>query len=202
MPRFPQKKAEIAAVAEQSWCRLVDNISAYRQPLVHPLLVRVQSMIHSARRHYLIAKQAVAECATTAKDEVLAELVEPVKTDVRYAANTVNYSDRKLKRIGWADQKAKTRLAPPGQVRLLQAPKQGESWVSLDWKAPLTGGKPRAYEVHRHLRPGGGWQDVATAVISEASLVGQPTGKGFEYRIIGVNRAGEGEPSNAAVAVL
>ena len=43
---------------------------------------------------------------------------------------------------------------------------------------------------------------VATAVISEASLVEQPIGKELEYRIIAVNKAGDGEPSNTVMVVL
>ena len=38
--------------------------------------------------------------------------------------------------------------------------------------------------------------------ISEATLIEQPTGKELEYRIIAVNKAGDSEPSNTAMAVL
>jgi len=44
--------------------------------------------------------------------------------------------------------------------------------------------------------------DVATAVITEATLVEQPKTKEFEYRIVAVNKAGEGEPSNTEMVVL
>jgi hypothetical protein len=54
----------------------------------------------------------------------------------------------------------------------------------------------------RRERPEGPWEEVATAVISEATLVEQPCGKELEYRIIAVNKAGEGEPSNTAMVVL
>jgi len=51
-------------------------------------------------------------------------------------------------------------------------------------------------------RPDGPWEDVATAVITEATLVEQPKGKELEYRIIAVNKAGEGELSNTEMVVL
>ena len=63
-----------------------------------------------------------------------------MKADIRYAENTVNFDDDKLKIIGWAGRKERTPLAPPGQE--------------------------------------------------------------LEYRIIAVNKAGEGEPSNTAMVVL
>jgi hypothetical protein len=39
----------------------------------------------------------------------------------------------------------------------------------------------------------GVWKEVATAVISEATLVEQPRGKEMEYRIVAVNKSGDGE---------
>ena len=72
----------------------------------------------------------------------------------------------------------------------------------LDWKAPADGGKPAAYKVLRRERPAGAWAEAATAVITEATLVEQPRGPELEYRIIAVNKAGEGEESNTVMAVL
>ncbi|MDF1545179.1 MAG: fibronectin type III domain-containing protein [bacterium] len=54
----------------------------------------------------------------------------------------------------------------------------------------------------RRIRPDGPWEDVATAVITEATLVDQERGKEWEYRIVAINKAGEGEPSNTVMAVL
>lgn len=54
----------------------------------------------------------------------------------------------------------------------------------------------------RRERPEGAWADIATAVISESTLVEQPASKELEYRIIAVNKAGDGEPSNTVMAIL
>ena len=105
-----------------------------------------------------------------------------------------------MKLIGWAGKKAKTPLAPPGQTRLLEAPRQGKGWLFLDWKAPADGGKPKAYKVQR--RSGENWQDVATAILTEATLVDQPEKTQIEYRVIAVNKAGEGPESNTVGVVL
>jgi len=202
MPRFPKKEAEIVALAEQLWRGLWTNLPVYPKPPVHFRLLRAKSLIYKNRRDGFLAKKAEAEAATTAKNEAREDLIEAMKSDILYAENTVNYDDDKLKLIGWAGKKAKTPLAPPGQVRLLEASKQGKGWVYLDWKAPLNGGRPKAYKIQRRLRGSGNWQDVATAIVTEATLVEQPQKQELEYRIIAVNKAGEGEPSNTVMVVL
>ena len=202
MPRFPKKQAEIASLAERLWRGLWSNRPIYPNPPVHPISVRFRAIIYRRQRENSIAKQAAAEEATTAKDEAVEELIEAMKADIRYAENTVDFDDDKLKLIGWAGKNTKTLLAPPGQPRLLEAPKQGAGWVFLDWKAPVDGGKPKTYKVQRRLHSGGSWKDVATAILTEATLVEQPQKQELEYRIIAVNKAGVGEPSNTVMVVL
>jgi len=184
MPRFPNKEVGIVALAEWLWRGLWVNRPVYPQPPVHPISLRFKAIIYSRYRENLIAKQAAAEQTTTAKNEALEDLAEAMKSDIRYAENTVDFDDDKLKLIGWVGKKTKTPLAPPGQARLLEAPKQGAGWVFLDWKAPLEGGRPKAYKIQRRKPDGRIWQDVATAIITEATLVDQPRGAELEYRII------------------
>jgi len=62
-------------------------------------------------------------------------------------------------------------------------------------------GTPAAYKVMRRERPEGPWEEVATAVITEATLVEQPRGKELEYRIVAVNKAGNGEQHRNGCAV-
>jgi len=42
-------------------------------------------------------------------------------------------------------------------------------------------------------RPAGPWEDVATVILSEITLVDQPERTEIEYRVIAVNKAGEGQ---------
>ena len=202
MPRFPKKESEIIAFAERLWRGLWGNLPVYPQPPVHPMTLRIKSMVYFSRRNVFIAKQAAAEQATADKDDALQDLIDAMKSDLRYAENTVDYDDEKLKLIGWAGRKAAAPLAAPGQARLLEAPRQGEGWVFLDWKKPAGGGRVSAYKLMRRERPAGPWEDVATAVISEATLVDQPRGAELEYSIVAVNKAGDGEPSNTVMVVL
>jgi len=202
MARFPRTEAEVIALAEAMETGLTANAAIYPAPPVAPLDLTTLKNNYVTANNAAIAARAAAEAATTAKDEKLDDLVDAMKSDIRYAENTVNYDDDKLKLIGWAGKKAPTPLAVPGQTRLLEAPRQGDGWVFLDWKAPIDGGAPNAYKVMRRERPAGAWENVATAVITEATLVEQPKGKELEYRIIAVNKAGEGEPSNTEMVVL
>jgi len=206
MPRFPKNQAQIAALAEQLSRGLLDNNAVFPAPPVQPILIRIRKIIYQSRHDSFLAAQATAEQATTDKTEALENLIDAMKADIRYAENTVNFDDDKLKLIGWAGKKAPTPLAIPGQARLLEAPKQGDGWLFLDWKAPADGGKPKAYKVQRRavgVEPvNDRWEDIATAIITEATLVDQPEKTELEYRIIVVNKAGLGPESNTVMVVL
>ena len=156
----------------------------------------------STAKNGSVAAQATAEQATGAKDVKLTDLVEGMKSDIRYAENTVNFDDEKLKLIGWGGRRAPVPLLPPGQTRLLEGRNLGDAAITLTWKAPVDGGKPSAYRIMRRERPEGLWGDVGTAVVTEVTLFEQPRGKEFEFRVVAVNRAGEGEPSNTIVATF
>ena len=202
MARFPKKEAEIIALAERLVSGFRSNLALFPAPPVVWPILNVKRNIYYGARNAMLAKQAAAEQSIADKDTAIEELINALKSDIRYAENTVNFDDDKLKLIGWSGNQTPTALAPPGEVRQLEAPKQGDGWVFLDWKAPVDGGTPSAYRVTRRERPAGAWEDVATAVISEATLVEQPKGKELEYCIIAVNKAGEGEASNTAMVVL
>lgn len=202
MPRFPKTEAEIVALAEKLSRGLLDNNTIFPFPPVHPILIRIKTLTYQSRRGNFLAANAAAEAATTAKDEKLADLIDAMKPDLRYAENVTKFNDDKLKLIGWSGKKAKTPLAVPGQTRLLEAPKQGAGWLFLDWKQPTEGGKAKAYKVQRRNRSAGTWKTVATAILSEITLVDQPKQAELEYRVIAINKAGEGQPSNTVAVVL
>ncbi len=202
-------RCEQRAMAEQMIAGLLANPAIFPNP-PHPAMasmisIRRKVRLYNNRRKNLIADRAVAEQTTADKDDMLEDLIEAMKADLRYAENTVDFDDDKLKLIGWAGKKTKTSLTPPGQVRMLEAPKQGAGWVFLDWKQPADGGKPAAYKVQRRVGgggPDGAWADVATAILSEITLVDQPEKTEIEYRVIAVNKAGQGTPSNTVLVVL
>ena len=69
-------------------------------------------------------------------------------------------------------------------------------------RTPIDGGAVQAYKVHRCEQPADVWSDIAPALKPEPKLEDQARGKELEYRVLAVNKAGEGEPSNTVMAVL
>ena len=74
--------------------------------------------------------------------------------------------------------------------------------IFLNWKSPSDGGKVAAYKIERREHPEGPWTDAGMAMETEAMLHNQERGKDWEYRVIAVNKAGEGIPSNTVAAVV
>jgi len=97
MPVFPEKEAEVVALAEPLFHGLLSNIPIYPNPPVTPFALRMKSLVYKNRCEVLLAKKARAETTTTAKDDALEDLIEALKSNIRYAGNTVNFNDAKLK---------------------------------------------------------------------------------------------------------
>ncbi|GAG91644.1 unnamed protein product, partial [marine sediment metagenome] len=147
MARFPITEADVLALAQAMGSGLTANVAVYPVPPVLPAALTTLVSAYTTAKNAAIAAQAAAEQATADKDDALQDLIDAMKSDLRYAENTVDYDDEKLKLIGWAGRKAAAPLAAPGQARLLEAPRQGEGWVFLDWKKPVVGGSVSAYKV-------------------------------------------------------
>ena len=202
MARFPIKEAEIKVLAQNIVTGLTDNPAIYPAPPV--TAVDLQAVLDSliTLGDEAVAAQAAAEQATETKNAGLEELTDAMKAVLRYAEDTVNYNDAQLSLLGWGGIAAPTALEAPGQARTLEIVSQGEGWVSLDWKKPADGGAVASYKIERRERPAGDWMIISLAMESEATLNNQERGKDWEYRVIAVNKAGEGVPSNTVAAVV
>jgi len=202
MAQFPRTEPQVIVLAQDMAAGLAANAAVYPAPPVAPADLQTAMAAYITARDAAVAAAAAAEQATAAKNEALQALTDDMKADLRYAETTVNYDDDQLKLIGWGGRKSKTSLEAPGQTRSLEAPREGEGWVFLDWKEPVDGGAVAAYKIQRRLRPDGPWSDAGMAIESEITLTNQERGKEWEYRVLAVNKAGEGEPSNTVMAVL
>lgn len=202
MSRFPRTEAEVVALVEAMITGLTGGQEYFPAPPVTAVQLGTLRTAYVQAKNSEIGAQSIIAQMVAQKDEKLTALVEGMKSDLRYAENAVNYDDEILKLLGWGGRKPPTPLQPPGQTRSLIVHEQGEGWVKLEWKAPIDGGKPSAYRILRRERPSGPWNDCATAVVCDATLLDQPRGKEYEYRVVAVNKAGEGESSNTVVVVL
>jgi multidrug efflux pump subunit AcrA (membrane-fusion protein) len=212
MASFPKSEPRIAALAETVAAGLASHDQVYPAPPVTPGQLSAILDEYTAARSEVLAAQAACERATADKNAKLAALVTAVKTDLRYAENTAQLDDEKLKLIGWAAKRRPSMLEVPGQSRLLKAVQNGDlaapslagtgGRLELTWKRPIDGGKPSAYRIVRRQLPDGPWQDVAVAVATGATLSDQPRAVDLEYRIIAVNRTGPGQPSNTICVIL
>ena len=202
MARFPRTEAEIKSLAQSIGTGLTANAADFPTPPVAALDLQalLDSLITLCDDQ--VAAMAAAEQATETKSAGLEELITAMKADLRYAEDAVNYDDPKLSALGWGGKAAATALESPGQPRSLEAPRQGEGWIFLDWKKPADGGAVAAYKIERREQPAGNWTLVSMAIESEATLNNQDRGKDWEYRIIATNKAGESTPSNTVAAVL
>ena len=69
----------------------------------------------------MVAAKAAAAAAYTAQQNALAALVAALKKNLRYAENTVDFDDHKLKLIGWSGKRSARTVEPPGQTGMLRA---------------------------------------------------------------------------------
>ncbi len=202
MARFPTTEAEIMVLAQSLTTGLAANMATYPAPPVTTTDLALAAVAFETAKTDAVAAQAAAEAAVSAKNVALQTLVDGMKADLRYAETTVNFDDDLLKLLGWGGRASGTAMEAPGQTRMLEAVQQGEGWIYLDWKAPSDGGAVAAYKIQRRLRPDGSWSDVGMAIESEVTLTDQDRGQEWEYRVIAVNKTGEGLASNTVMAVL
>jgi hypothetical protein len=201
MTQFPTKEAEIVVLMQDMASGLTSNAAIYPSPPIAPVALQARLAEYIAARDKSVAAESAAVQATAAKNLLLLALTEDMKEDIRYAETTVKNDDGKLKLIGWGGRKAKTALQAPGQCRTLEVIRHGEGWVFLDWKEPSDGGKTAAYKIQCKKQESA-WTDVGMAIDSEITLSNQERGKSLEYRVIAVNKAGEGAPGNSVTVTL
>jgi hypothetical protein len=202
MARFPSTEPEIAALA----LVLADGLAAAPEDFPTPPVpaADLQGMLDAYRTALIAAVGAETEARQhhALKDDALETMVDGMKANLRYAEVAVRNDPEKLQRVGWGPRRQSASLEVPGEVRDIGIVGEGEGWLVLDWKPPVDGGTVAAYAIQRRTRDGGSWETVGNAVTTETLLSRQERGVEFEYRVVGVNKAGTGKPSRAVTVVL
>ena len=202
MAKFPNSEPKIEVLAVQLGNGLTANAGIYPNPPFTPAQIAALLATYQARRGTANQLTGQAQTATDDKDVALDELVGAMKDNLSYAERTVKGDDNKLRLLGWAGRSTPTAMTKPGQPRVLEAVRQGDTWVFLDWKEPADGGKVASYDIQRRELPNGLWMTVGSSIASEMTLTNQERGKQYEYRVIAKNKAGDSDPSNSVQVVL
>nr|VFJ45913.1 MAG: Fibronectin type III domain-containing protein [Candidatus Kentron sp. DK] len=200
--KFPKAEAQVLELGRKMSAGFAAHSGLYPAPPVSLADFNATMADYVSAREALDEINAQAKRALEAKDKVLAALEGNMKTNLRYAELTVKNDEGDLELIGWHGRKSPTPQGPPGRTRDLTAPDRGESWISLAWRQPVDGGKTAAYKVQRRKDGKADWQDVGMVMETQMKLTGQPGGARLEFRVVAMNKAGEGEPGNSIMAVL
>ena len=199
--KFPQTEAEIAALAlviVQGLAQAGDDFAA---PPVSLTELQARLERYNAALGAAVAGDNASRERHAVKDAALEELVEGMKTDLRYAEDAARGQPEKLSKLGWGPRRANAPLQTPGEVRDIQIVSEGDSWAILRWHQPVDGGVPAYYRIQRK-KDGTGWEEAGTSTDTEQLMSNQPRGVELDYRVIAVNKAGIGQPSATVTLVL
>nr|VFJ98246.1 MAG: Fibronectin type III domain-containing protein [Candidatus Kentron sp. LFY] len=200
--KFPKAEAEVLELGRKMSAGFAAHTDLYPAPPVSLADFDAAMADYVSARETLDEINAQAKRALEVKDKALAAFEEGMKTNLRYAELTVKDDEGDLELIGWHGRKSPTPLAPPGRTRDFTASDRGEGWIALQWRKPLDGGKAAAYKVQRREDGKPDWLDVGMSMETSITLTGQPGGIRLEFRVVAMNKAGEGEPGNSILAVL
>ena len=201
MARFPNSEPEIAALALLVVQGLGKATEDFPAPPVPPNELQARLEVYNTSLAATVVAETAIRGQHAVKDRALEELVDGVKADLKYAEVVVRDRPERLSQLGWGPRRGANSLAVPGEVRDIRIVSEGDTWVIFDWNPPVDGGQVGAYKVQRK-RQGGAWEDIGTSVDTTHLLTNQPRGIEFDYRVLAVNRAGEGAPSATVTVVL
>lgn len=196
MARFPTDEKGILAQARRTNTGLQNNPTTFPNPPEAPADVKKDIDAYDAKDAEIQAAQALLTRLFEEKSEIVQRVARKTKDNIAYGEIVAKGDNAILEEISWSTRAAPKELQKPGQCRNFEIISQGDGWFVVDWKEPKDGGKPASYIVLRSEDGGQNWVEVKTAVVSEATLVNQPSGKKLIYQVVAINRAGQGMPSN------
>lgn len=201
MPEFPDDEVGTVILGRKVANGIKINAATFPSPAVPGTDMLTDFNAYDAKNVSIQEKKAALMLETQEKNTIYKRIRNATRRNIDYAEIVANGDNAILELVGWGTRADPQRLAEPGQSRALEIIGQGDGWVRLDWKEPIDGGSVASYKVQRS-EDGAKFADVGTAVVSDAALFEQPTGKKLFYRVVAINRAGEGLPSNTVTLNL
>jgi len=201
MPRFPKKEANIVALAQSIIAGVTANPTIFPAPPFTAVQMQAMLDVYFSERDEVTAAEAAWKQKIQDKNDALEVVEAAMKDELGYSEQVAKSNAAILAMVGWGLPAPPTPLQPPGQARLLEVIHQGEGWVEMDWKEPVGGGKVASYKIQRR-QEAGDWQDVGVAVDSIGTVNNQPRKVDLEFRVVALNKAGDGMPSNTIAITL
>jgi hypothetical protein len=204
MPQFPNKEADVVALAET----MVSGLTAHAADFPSVTAATLQTALTNYKNQRQTQENAKsqAQIATVTKDDKLDALVELMKNDLKLSEVDVASDPEKLTEIGWGPRSQPQPLIAPASPTELHPIAEGQGTLWLVWNKPETGGPVRNYIIERRQQQQSGqfeaWLLVSTTYNREVNLEGQPENARLEYRVKAANAAGESLPSNSVSVVL
>ncbi len=201
MPRFPLKEVEILQLARKMIAGFKDHPDDFPAPYVS--LDQMERELADAEAGLVRRQEMEAQAREVTADTKrrFETLKETMTVNLRYAEIQAREDRQALHAIGWGPRRSKQPLRAPGEVRDLKIVEEWETAIRLRWKKPVDGGRAASYRIQRRGADGG-WQDVGMSVDTEATLEDQERGVEYQYRVLALNKAGDGSPSRTVQAVL
>jgi hypothetical protein len=198
---FPESEEEIVELAERVIRMIKENPEAFRDAPFSAAELResIDRFWAADAREGVAEEQARASFA--AMEQSLTEVMKALQNPPRSVEITVRGEMERLSHLGWGGRPDATEWELPGLIRSFQVEVRAQRHLDLAWLPPAEGGPAAAYSVQRRM-PGGDWEEVAVAVGNEGRLYDLPRGIEMDIRVVPVNRAGGGEPSNTVTVVL
>ena len=200
--RFPRKEADVAALASQIVSGLTEKADDFPLPPLDPAELQLALDAYKRKHEAVVQARAALAEAVAEKAEALGSLIHGMKAELRYAEYAAKHEEAKLKRLGWRGRKEPTPMPVPRPAVNLEVKREGPGWISLDWKKPLDGGAVATYLVQVSHPGRNDWRTASLCFETEIKLNDQERGVELEYRIVTLNKAGEGLPSNIVTALL
>ncbi|KKR03994.1 MAG: hypothetical protein UT30_C0014G0002 [Candidatus Uhrbacteria bacterium GW2011_GWF2_39_13] len=195
MATFPTKESEIYSLALRMIEGLRGNPDFPKPPISWPSL-KMKSLIFRARQNDKVKADAKLTGAENLKKKALKNLIAAIKKNLRYAENTVNFDDNKLKLLGWSGHREPGCVHPPAQPTSLKARLKDGGHIELKWKKPLGQNTVSLYRLYRRILPDGKWEDIANCFNAYLLLKEQSRNCEMEFYISAVNKVGQSIPSN------
>jgi hypothetical protein len=201
MASFPKDEQSTIVLATDVSEGIERNATTFPSPPVPATEMKSDLAAYHAKQGDIQAAEAQLRLEIQEKNEIYLRIRKATRRNVNYGEDVAQGDEAILDMINWGTRADPQRLQAPGQCRALEIIGQGTGWVRLDWKEPVDGGDVASYKIQRS-EDGEHFTNVDSAVDSIAALFEQPTAKKLFYRVVAINRAGEGMPSNTVNLTL